>query len=77
MAKKIVAKTLIYAILIFLVILTLVPFYLIMVNATHSSFQIVTQLNVCPGGYLKENYEKLQQYVNIWSGFFNSVLVSV
>ena len=48
MAKKIVAKTLIYAILIFLVILTLVPFYLIMVNATHSSFEIVTQLNVFP-----------------------------
>lgn len=77
MAKKIVAKTLIYAILIFLVILTLVPFYLIMVNATHSSFEIVTQLNVFPGSYLKENYEKLQQYVNIWGGFFNSVLVSV
>ena len=49
MAKKIVAKTLIYAILIFLVILTLVPFYLIMVNATHSSFEIVTQLNVFKG----------------------------
>lgn len=67
----------IYGFLLLLVIITLVPFYLVTVNATHSSFEIVTQLNLLPGNYLVENYEKLQQYVNIWSGFFNSLLVSV
>ena len=77
MIKKGMINAVIYGFLLLLVIITLVPFYLVTVNATHSSFEIVTQLNLLPGNYLVENYEKLQQYVNIWSGFFNSLLVSV
>lgn len=77
MIKKKIINILIYGLLLFLVIITLVPFYLIVVNATHSSFEIVTQLNLLPGKYLRENYQKLQEYVNVWRGFGNSVLVSV
>lgn len=77
MIKKGMINAVIYGFLLLLVIITLFPFYLVTVNATHSSFEIVTQLNLLPGNYLVENYEKLQQYVNIWSGFFNSLLVSV
>lgn len=76
MIKYAFKKIVIYFFLIFLVVITLVPFYLVTVNATHSSYEIVTQLNILPGEYLGENYAKLQQYVNIWKGFFNSVLVS-
>lgn len=67
---------LIYTFLLFLVLLTLLPFYLVTVNATHSSFDIVTKLSLLPGKYLGENYATLQKYVNIWSGFLNSFLVS-
>ncbi len=67
---------LIYTFLLFLVLLTLLPFYLVTVNATHSSFDIVTKLSLLPGKYLGENYATLQKYVNIWRGFLNSFLVS-
>ena len=69
MIKKGIKNFVIYGLLLLLVAITLVPFYLITVNATHSSFDIVTQLNLLPGKYLIENYRKLQEYVNIWSGF--------
>lgn len=75
--KKWIKNILLYGFLLLLVVITLIPFYLITVNATHSSFEIVTQLNLLPGKYLMENYKKLQSYVNIWSGFLNSLLVSV
>ena len=76
MIKRILKKAIIYFFLILLIVITLVPFYLVTVNATHSSYEIVTKLNLLPGRYLGENYAKLQQYVNIWKGFFNSVSVS-
>ena len=76
MIKHVFKKIVIYFFLILLVIITLIPFYLVTVNATHSSYEIVTQLNILPGKYLGENYDKLQQYVNIWKGFLNSVFVS-
>ena len=37
------AKIVMYLFLIALVLLSIVPFYLVMVNATHSSFDIVTR----------------------------------
>ena len=77
MIKKGIKNFVIYGLLLLLVAITLVPFYLITVNATHSSFDIVTQLNLLPGKYLTENYRKLQEYVNIWSGFCNSLLIAV
>lgn len=75
--KKAFKNFFIYAFLVLLVLLTLLPFYLVTVNATHSSFEIVTKLSLLPGKYLPENYETLQKYVNIWSGFLNSLLISV
>ena len=47
-AQKIISNVIIYAFLIFLLLLSIVPFYLVVVNATHSSFDIVTKLNLLP-----------------------------
>lgn len=76
MNKRILTKILIYLFLISLTILTLVPFYLVTINATHSSFDIVTKLNLLPGKSMTDNYQTIQMYVNIWKGFFNSILIS-
>lgn len=75
--KQILPKILMYAFLIFLLLLSVVPFYLVIVNATHTSFDIVTKLNLLPGGALAENYETMQTHVNIWRGFANSLLISI
>lgn len=63
--------------LIFLLLLSIVPFYLVVVNATHSSFDIVTKLNLLPGKNTLENYTTMQSHVNIWRGFLNSLCVAV
>ena len=64
MIKKGIKNFVIYGLLLLLVAITLVPFYLITVNATHSSFDIVTQLNLLPGKYLIENYRKLNMKIS-------------
>ena len=48
-AQKIISNVIIYAFLISLLLLSIDPFYLVVVNATHSSFDIVTKLNLLPG----------------------------
>ena len=68
---------LIYLFLAILLLLSIVPFYLVIINGTHSSFDIVTKLNLFPGTHLKENYETMQSHVNIWRGFANSLLIAV
>ena len=59
-AQKIISNVIIYAFLIFLLLLSIVPFYLVVVNATHSSFDIVTKLNLLPGKNTLENYTTMQ-----------------
>jgi len=66
-----------YAFLILLTFISVFPFYLMIVNGTHSSMDIVTKLNLWFGSSLGENYTKMQSNVNIWSGFFNSLKISV
>jgi len=67
----------IYLLLFLLLLLSLVPFYLVIINSTHSSFDIVTKLNLLPGKALAENYATMQSNVNIWRGFLNSLVVAV
>lgn len=74
-AQKIISNVIIYAFLISLLLLSIVPFYLVVVNATHSSFDIVTKLNLLPGKNTLENYTTMQSHVNIWRGFLCSSTV--
>ena len=73
--RRAAPRALMYAFLILL--LSVVPFYLVVVNATHSSFDIVTKLNLLPGAATAENYATMQSHVNIWRGFANSLLIAV
>ncbi len=70
-------RTIIYIILILLLVLSIVPFYLVIVNSTHSSIEIVTQLNLGIGDDLGENYKTMQSNVNIWKGFANSLIIVI
>ncbi len=67
----------VYLLLVLLLVISIVPFYLVIVNSTHSSFDIVTKLNLWIGSSLRDNYEKMQSNVNIWNGFKNSLLIAV
>jgi len=67
----------VYIILLILLLLCVIPFYLMIVNSTHGSFEIVTKLNLGIGNKLAENYADMQANVNIWRGFLNSLIISV
>lgn len=63
--------------LILLTVLCAVPFLVVFINSTHSSLDIVKQFNLLPGDSLASNYDTMQSLVDIWRGFFNSVIITV
>lgn len=71
-----VSQILIGLFLLLLVVISIVPFYLVMVNATYDSVKIVTQLNLIPGLSGWKNYQALQKHTNIWLGFRNSLCIT-
>lgn len=72
-----IIKVLIYALLFFLTLISVIPFFMMIVNSTHASSDIVTKVNLWFGSELKNNYDTMQSQVNIWQGFKNSLLISV
>ena len=75
--KERILKAIIYTFLFFLLLLSIFPFYLVIINSTYNSIDIVTKIKFVPGKYLAENYRKLQSLTNIWRGFLNSTLIAV
>ena len=76
--KKITfGKIFLYFCLISLAIICFLPFYLMLMNATHDNSEIAKQLWLVPGSALMANYKRLTESVDIWRGFFNSLFLSV
>lgn len=73
---KKVGTILIYFLLILLTVITIIPFYLVVVNATHTSYDIVTKINLLPGKALAENYSILNQSSGVWRAMLNSFIIS-
>jgi multiple sugar transport system permease protein len=72
-----IAKIFIYFFLILLLLISVIPFYLVIINSTHGSFDIVTKLNLWFGGSIFDNYKTMQSHVNIWRGFYNSLCITI
>ena len=71
------ARVPIYALLILLALVCLLPFYSMVVASTHASTDIATKLLLLPGDSFGSNYDRLLETVNIWRGFLNSLLVVI
>lgn len=72
-----IKKGILYAALILLAVVCLLPFLLMMVNATRSSAEIVTSFTLIPGNYFRKNWETVFSYFNLFVGMRNSLIVSV
>ncbi|MBQ7943687.1 MAG: carbohydrate ABC transporter permease [Lachnospiraceae bacterium] len=72
-----IKKGLLYFLLIALGLTCLLPFLLMIVNATRSGNEIATSFTLIPGNSLKENWETVFDYFNLFQGMWNSVKVSV
>ncbi len=68
---------LLYIFLILLAIICYIPFYIMIINGTRSTTQINLGLSLLPGTGMVENYVKMQDSMNIWRGFLNSILVAL
>lgn len=71
-----VGDILIYIFLIGLAVICFLPFYFMIINATHNNAAIAQGMNFLPGKYTWANYLKMSERVNIWRGFLNSLIVS-
>ena len=78
-AKKMPTKIVIYVVCIFLTILSILPFYIMLINATRSTYEIQQHaVSLLPSGHLLNNLKVLLgKSFNPWQGFMNSVVISV
>lgn len=67
----------VYIVLFALLIITVVPIWLLVVNATRSTLEIQQGLSLFPSIHLFDNYGVLQgKGLNLWRGFWNSLFVA-
>ncbi len=71
-----IGDILLYIFLIGLAVICFLPFYFMIINATHDNAAIAQGMNFLPGKYTLDNYAKMSERVNIWKGFLNSLIVS-
>lgn len=72
-----IKKTIVYICLIALAVICMVPFLLMIVNATRSGTEIVTSFTLIPSTHLKENMDTVFSYFNLFLGMWNSVKVAI
>lgn len=85
MNKRNFIKGIIYAFLILLSIICLVPFAMMLINATRSNTEIVKGFTLVPGDSLIDNYKNMMYHMNItdgtfkgiWLGFKNSFIIAI
>lgn len=76
MSKKI-KRSIIYIALTLLAVACLFPFAMMMINATREGTDIVRGFTLKPGKAIKENWETLSAYFNLFRGLLNSLFVAV
>jgi multiple sugar transport system permease protein len=73
-----VMRFLVYLLLISLLILTIVPIWLLIVNSTRSTTEIQQGISILPSAHLIENYRLLlSRGLNLPRGFANSLFLAV
>lgn len=72
-----IKKGILYVLLILLGAACLFPFLLMIVNATRSGVEITRSFTLIPSNHIKENWEVVFSYFNMFKGMWNSLLVAV
>ena len=75
---KLIVYIVVYAFLALLVLVSVVPFWIVLINATRDGMSISTQgMSLFPGKSLVENYKILTSNADVVQGFLNSLKISV
>jgi multiple sugar transport system permease protein len=73
-------KVFAYVVCIFLAVLSIFPFYIMIINATRGTYEIQSQaLSLIPSTYLFKNFGvfETKQTFNAFTGFKNSMIISI
>lgn len=72
-----VMRVLVYIVLFVLLAITIIPIWVLLVNATRSTAEIQQGLGFLPSTHLIENYNLLiGKGINLWQGFRNSIFIA-
>ena len=74
--KKNLAHGFIYIILIILLIICILPFYVMIINSTHSTNELYVGLQILPGKDLLNNLSNMAESVDMVRGFLNSFIIA-
>lgn len=72
-----IKKSILYILLILLAVTCMSPFWMMIVNATRSGNEIVTGFTLIPSTHLKENWEMVFKFFNLFKGMLNSLIVAI
>ena len=75
--KRLAAKILVYVFAFAVGIVAFYPFFVMLISATHDSYDIVARVNVLPGKHLAENFARLTQHIELYRGILNSLFLAV
>ncbi|MGL5639258.1 MAG: carbohydrate ABC transporter permease [Cetobacterium sp.] len=70
-------KILLYIVLTLLVVICILPFYMVMINSTRSSQEIISGFSLLPGNSLMSNWKQIKIYFDLFRGMRNSILISI
>lgn len=75
--KKIICRTFAYLLAFGIAAVAFYPFFVMVISATHDNYNIVAKINVLPGHFLKQNFERLTQNIDLAKGIMNSLFLAV
>lgn len=76
--KKKLVYAVLYASLGLLVLISIIPIYVVLINTTRDGASIqLAGLSLIPSKFLIENYNALIEYADIKQGFFNSLYIAI
>jgi multiple sugar transport system permease protein len=75
---KLIIYIVVYTFLALLVLVSVVPFWIVLINSTRDGMSISTQgMSLFPGKSLVENYKILTSNADVVQGFLNSLKISI
>lgn len=75
--KRNIAHGVIYLLLCLLLIICILPFYIMIINSTHSTNELYVGLQILPGTEFVNNFQNMISQINIGRGFINSFVISI
>ena len=68
-------KILLYISLFLLVVVCILPFYMVMINSTRSSQEIISGFSLVPGKSLMNYWRQIKVYFDLFRGMKNSIFI--